>query len=42
MRDVLIGEIFVDRRRIDVARQAGNLQKALQLAGKEQPAGPWR
>ena len=38
VRDVLIGQVLVDRRRVDLARQAGHLQQALQLAGEEQPA----
>ena len=38
MRDVLIGQVFIDRGRIDVARHAGNFEQALQLAGEEQPA----
>ena len=38
MRHVLIGQIFVEGLRVDLARHARHLQNALQLAGEQQPA----
>ena len=38
MRHILIRQILIDRRRVDFPRQPRNLQDALQLARKQQPA----
>ncbi len=38
MRHVLVGQIFVQGLRVDMPRHAGDLQEALQLAGKQQSA----
>ena len=38
MRHVLVGQVLVERRGIDLARHARHFQQALQLAGEQQPA----